>query len=277
MPASANARSQSPGRDPQLKLLIVRPGAIGDVIVSLPALEFLAASAADVEVWTSSACVPLIGWAHRVRSIASVSLDLLELGYNPPAQSLMSQFDRIVSWYGTSRPQFRDAVAGLPVEFHTALPADAHAIDFYMRQVGGPDGAVPHIDVPGVAKRDFIAIHPFSGSSKKNWPLGRFQELAAGLPYPVEFSAGPEEQLRDARRFDDLRDLARWLAGARVYAGNDSGVTHLAAAVGTPVVSIFRCTSAEVWGPRGRGPVRILEGDPALGNVRSAVLDLLTL
>ena len=277
MPASANARSQSPGRDPQLKLLIIRPGAIGDVIVSLPALEFLAASADEVEVWTSSACVPLIGWADRVQSIASVSLDLLELGYDPPAHSLMRKFDRIVSWYGTSRLEFREAVAALPVEFHTALPAGEHAIDFYMRQVGGPDGAVPRIELPPVAKRDFIAIHPFSGSPKKNWPLERFQELASAVPLPVEFSAGPEERLPGSRRFDDLLDLARWLSSARVYCGNDSGVTHLAAAVGTPAVAIFRCTSPEVWGPRGRSPLRIFEGHPTVEDVRSAVIDLMPL
>jgi ADP-heptose:LPS heptosyltransferase len=277
VPASPNTRNQSPRRDPQLKLLIIRPGAIGDVIVSLPALEFLAATAAEVEVWTPPACVPLIGWAGRVRSIASVSLDLLELGYDPPARSLMRQFDRVVSWYGASRPEFREAVAGMPVEFHAALPAGAHAVDFYMRQVGGHNGAVPRIEVPGVAKRDFIAIHPFSGSPKKNWPLERFQELASAVPLPVEFVAGPEEQLPVARRFEDLPDLARWLASARVYCGNDSGVTHLAAAAGTPVVSIFRCTSPELWAPRGRCPVRVLEGNPAVEDVRSAVLDLLPL
>ena len=45
-----------------------------------------------------------------------------------------------------------------------------------------------------------------------------------------------------------------WRAGsrsARVYIGNDSGITHLAAAVGTPVVAIFGPTDPAVWAPRG--------------------------
>lgn len=244
--------------------------------MSLPALQYLAASATAVEVWVPSACVPLIRFADRVRSIASVGLDLLELGYHPPARSLLSEFDSIVSWYGAARPEFVAAVEGLPVQFHSALPAHTHAVDFYMRQVGGPDGAVPCIEVPGIARRDFIAIHPFSGSPKKNWPLERFRELAGSVDFPAEFSAGPEEALPDARRFSDLWSFAEWLASARVYVGNDSGITHLAAAVGTPAVSIFRCTPPELWGPRGTVPVRILQPDPSVEEVRSAVADLLS-
>ena len=247
------------------------------MIVSLPALERLASSATYTEIWVPSALAPLIRFADRVRPIASVGLDLLELGYDPPARTLMQDFDRIVSWYGSSREQFREAVKHLPVEFHPALPAKVHAVDFYMRQVGGPDAAVPVIEVPGVEKRDFIAAHPFSGSPKKNWPLQRFQELAAPLPISVEFSAGPEESLEGARRFDDLWSLAQWLASARAYVGNDSGVTHLAAAVGTPVVSIFTCTSPDVWRPRGRAPVSVLTGDLPVEQVRSAVSDVLSL
>ncbi len=58
---------------------------------------------------------------------------------------------------------------------------------------------------------------------------------------------------------DNLWDLACWLAHARLYIGNDSGITHLAAAVGTPVVAIFGPTDPEIWAPRG-APVRIVHG-----------------
>ncbi len=64
-----------------------------------------------------------------------------------------------------------------------------------------------------------------------------------------------------ADRFDDLGELANWLAGARVYIGNDSGITHLAAAVGTPTVALFGPTDPELWGPRGER-VSCLRNEP---------------
>ena len=111
---------------------------------------------------------------------------------------------------------------------------------------------MPHIDCP---RHDggFAVIHPFSGSAKKCWPLDRYRELARRLEVhmPVRWCAGPEETLPDAVRIDDLYELACWLATARVYIGNDSGITHLAAAVGTPVVALFGPTDPRIWAPRG--------------------------
>jgi len=142
----------------------------------------------------------------------------------------------------------------LPFRFLDALPnaaAKVHAADFFLQQAGGAGVAVPRIDCERHAGGDFAAIHPFSGSARKNWPLDRFREVAARLPMPVRWCAGPEEAMEDAMRFENLYDLACWLARARVYIGNDSGITHLAAAVGTPVVAIFGPTDPAVWAPRG--------------------------
>jgi len=52
-------------------------------------------------------------------------------------------------------------------------------------------------------------------------------------------------------RLDNLYELACWLARARLYIGNDSGITHLAAAVATPVLALFGPTDPSVWAPRG--------------------------
>jgi ADP-heptose:LPS heptosyltransferase len=66
---------------------------------------------------------------------------------------------------------------------------------------------------------------------------------------------GPEEKLEKGKtsaRFEDLYELACWLRGARIFVGNDSGISHLAAAVGTPVNVLIRsASSARVWAPRG--------------------------
>ena len=70
---------------------------------------------------------------------------------------------------------------------------------------------------------------------------------------PVRWCAGEDDPpLPDAVRIADLYDLACWLAKARLYIGNDSGITHLAAAVGTPVLALFGPTDPEVWAPRGQ-------------------------
>src|SRR5581483_11324219 len=206
--------------------------------------------------------VPLIRFAPG-RSIASSGIDLLGLpGVEPPPQLLDSlrSFDSIVSWYGANRPDFRDAVASLPFTFFPALPREpgVHAADFYLDQVRTivpceSDG-VPRIrcDVP---RESFAAIHPFSGSPKKNWPLVRFRALAARLErrMPVHWCSGPDDPPLDgAVRIDDLYDLACWIARAALYIGNDSGITHLAAAVGTPVLALFGPHSdPAVWAPRG--------------------------
>ncbi|MBI4871613.1 MAG: glycosyltransferase family 9 protein [Candidatus Riflebacteria bacterium] len=47
-------------------------------------------------------------------------------------------------------------------------------------------------------------------------------------------------------------ELARELAGAALHVGNDSGPTHLAAALGTPTIAIHGPTDPAVWAPRGR-------------------------
>jgi hypothetical protein len=210
------------------------------------------------EVWVPSAVVPLIRFAED-RAIASTGIDLLGLpGVEPPAGLIarLRSFDSIVSWYGANRGEFREHIhlLGLPFQFLDALPepgAEIHAADFFLGQVGGQGAAVPSIQCEGIARADFAAIQPFSGSGRKNWPLERFREVAARLSIPVRWCAGPEEPLADAVRFDNLYELACWLASARVYIGNDSGITHLAAAVGTPVAAIFGPTDPAVWAPRG--------------------------
>ncbi|MGH9657693.1 MAG: glycosyltransferase family 9 protein [Bryobacteraceae bacterium] len=227
------------------------------------------------EVWAAAANLPLARFANAAYSIASTGLDLLGLPEVAPPPKLIERlrrFDRIVSWYGAARPEFRAAVADFPFEFHAAAPPqDQHAADFYASQVGLTLPAIPRLDIQA-PREDFVAIHPFASRADKRWPMGRFRESARRLPAPIEWCAGPEEALDGAIRIDDLYELARYLARARVFLGNDSGITHLAAAVGTPVVALFGPTDARVWAPRGPR-VRVLESMECLypGTVCAAV------
>ncbi|MGI9072035.1 MAG: glycosyltransferase family 9 protein [Bryobacteraceae bacterium] len=240
-----------------MRRLLIRPGAIGDCILSLPALQHLGAD--FTEIWIPSAVVPLIRFADAVRPLASTGIDLVGVGdltMSPRLKSRLQSFDSINSWYGTNRPEFRNVLESLGVEchFYPALPAkntSEHVTDFFTQQVGAPEGLVPHIAVERSAPRDAIVIHPFSGSSLKNWPLNSYRELAAQLRLPIEWTAGPEQELSEAIRFTSLAELGSWIRGATLYIGNDSGITHLAAAVGVPTLALFGSSSPPNWAPRG--------------------------
>jgi ADP-heptose:LPS heptosyltransferase len=235
-----------------VRRLLIRPGAIGDVILSLPPLE--AARAEYTEVWAPRNVLSLIRFADRTRAIADTGLDLVGVRDGASVTAL-EQFDSIYSWYGTQRPEFRAAVAHLPFRFFPALPPPAEG--------------VPRIPVPPGPQEDFVVIHPFASSVAKRWPLENFRAVAAKLTTPVKWTAGPDEPLEDAVRFDDLYELGCWLARARAYVGNDSAIAHLAAAVGTPVVAIFQASDPQVWAPRGPR-VQVLE-HPAVDQVVAAV------
>jgi len=275
-----------------VRRLLIRPGALGDFVVSLPALEALRAE--YTEVWTASAHVPLARFADRARSIANSGLDLLELGRAPAAlHETLASFDSIVSWYGSAREEFREAAAGLPFQFLAALP-DEHGLpaqEFYARQAESLGARVesrtPRLAIPRTNADPYVAIHPFSGGAQKCWPLARYIELAKRLNGRVCFTAGPGDRLPEdalpedvaVRRFDDLWELAVWLGNSECFIGNDSGPAHLAAAAGAPVLSIFGPSDERIWAPKGARAVRVMRAAdngvwPAVDEVLAALVEL---
>jgi ADP-heptose:LPS heptosyltransferase len=274
-----------------VRRLVIRPGAIGDTIVGLPALERLCSrelGVSQAEIWAPTQNLPLLRHIAPVRSFTSVQIDLLEI--DPPAALIeqLRSFDEIVSWYGAAREEFGAALqsVGVPFRLLRALPPEGsgcHAVDFYLRQAGFDDvdfeRIAPRLPFPHRARAlgdGFIAIHPFSGSRRKNWALGSFQAAADQLTeitgLSCQWCAGPEEELSAARRFDGLDEVAHWLSGAALYIGNDSGISHLAAACGVPSVVIFRSSDAALWAPRGPAVAVLKTPDVAEAVVASLVL-----
>jgi ADP-heptose:LPS heptosyltransferase len=129
-------------------------------------------------------------------------------------------------------------------------------VDFYNAQARALGGVAPSrfpfIECPA-APRTYAAIHPFASSVAKRAPMELFRSVAGklGRTMPVQWFCGPEEDLADASRIADLYELACVLRGAKIFVGNDSGISHLAAAVRTPCVTVFRASDAKVWSPRG--------------------------
>ncbi len=113
----------------------------------------------------------------------------------------------------------------------------------------------------------FAVLHPGSGSKYKCWPLDNYVSLAGMLrakgwacivllgPVEVERYSPAEMSLLHAAgpvlHDHSLSGAAALLAAADVYIGNDSGVSHLAAAVGASTVSIFGPTTPGLWKPLG--------------------------
>ncbi len=166
------------------------------------------------------------------------------------------------------------------------LPSEGvHACDWFLsalRPMGIRGSAVPRVRPDAEADREadalcreygleefpcVIGYAPGSGSPKKNWPEEMFvetirvlgEETPSGVIEilgPAESGEGPPStEARQAggmvARNLSLPVLAGLLRRCAVYIGNDSGVTHLAAAAGTPTTALFGPTDPSVWGPRG--------------------------
>ena len=100
-----------------------------------------------------------------------------------------------------------------------------------------------------------IAIHPTSGRITKNWPKEKFLKLAAYLQqkgFDPVFIPGRQESWGDfdVALFPTLDALARYLYESAFLIGNDSGLGHLASALGVPTLTFCRRkTLANLWAP----------------------------
>jgi len=117
-----------------------------------------------------------------------------------------------------------------------------------------------------------VVIHPSASGNEKRWPDANFAALAVRLAQEREMqillAEGPQDRsicdevanLIAARKvkvelgrlkLENLRQLSAVLSLCALYVGNDSGITHLAAASETPTLAIFTVTNPKVWAPRG--------------------------
>lgn len=143
----------------------------------------------------------------------------------------------------------------------------------------------PRLPLEGIAACDRVALHPGSGSGRKNWPERAWRELVeslvVGRGLPVLLVGGEAEAERLDRlprglpparvellRSRPLPEVARRLAGCRGFVGHDSGISHLAAAVGLPGLVLWGPTVRSVWQPRSPR-FQVLEGDPELSGLEA--------
>jgi len=141
------------------------------------------------------------------------------------------------------------------------------------RACDGPAGwlAADRCDAP------CLAAHPGSGSERKNWPEPRWAELlsrlAAETPWRLLLVGGeaegdrldrlarcwPADRLECARSLP-LVELALRLAACRFFLGHDSGIMHLAAALGIPGLVLWGESPFRVWRPLQTGMECLVAG-----------------
>ncbi len=275
------------------RFLVFRGGAIGDFILTLPAVAALRRGWPDAHI--EIAGYPRVarlavagGLADAVVSLdraESAELYSLRPTFSEAQREYLTSFDVIVTYLhdpgGTMQENLvkagaRQVIHGSPIV------ESGHAVEHFIAPLARlaifPEGlAVPRLDLPEAVRTAGrkrlaglggarVAIHPGSGSLSKNWPLRSFLELAgrieaAGVGRPF-FSIGEADSEiagelssaapgRPVLTGLDLTELAGVFAECAAYVGNDSGITHLAAAAGAPTVAVFGPSDPARWGPRG--------------------------
>jgi ADP-heptose:LPS heptosyltransferase len=167
----------------------------------------------------------------------------------------------------------------------------AHWLAAVVEPLGlGADRAPPHCAPSALEAREarawrqrlpprFLALHPGSGSPRKNWPAERFLELVERVrprePWLVVSGPADRDAVQPFRSRPDalvaervpVRVLGALLADAGTFVGNDSGVSHLAAAWGAPTVALFGPTDAAVWAPDGERVRTVQSSNGALTGI----------
>ncbi len=281
------------------RILIIFPGALGDLICLVPTSAAIARRhrRAELELMARAELGEFA--VGRLGITRAHSIDRREVALlfresadddGEQARRFFCVFERIYCFFSADDPRFRRALieASAPgaTTFHPFRPeATDHVAAAYIKDVTGEaqfeevainflpsdlEGASRAIS--GIAEpKKFVAIFPGSGSPAKNWPIEKFSALADRLNEKTRavFIFGPaedsiEEVLRAAGHIiikdQPLGTVAAIARLASTFVGNDSGVSHLAAATGTPGVVLFGPSDPMRWRPLGR--VTVLHRSP---------------
>lgn len=296
------------------RILILRGGALGDFLLTLPAIRALRRRwpSATIELIGHTRIAELAvvaGLINRVRSLDASGMAkwfIPRCVWTERERFDIASFDLVLSYLsdadGVVQANLRAAGAQRVIACSPVF-ASWHAADHFLHPVtdlgiSTPVTAGPLLPWPEASRQqgrhcleqlglagDVISLHPGSGSSRKNWPAEQFAILADRVRQSMSaqplFILGEADAAaaRDLARLSPavpvltnrtLKEVAAVLAVSRDYVGNDSGITHLAAALGITVVALFGPTDAAAWGPRGANVV-ILQGREPTSEALAAI------
>ena len=266
-------------------MLTIHPGALGDVLLAVPALRALRAGAAALTIAAQpriGALLVALGVVERAVAFEALGLEALFAGApvaaEAPLARLVATAPRVVCWFGARDAAFTcglravapDAVvaasrsATKPVWEHllesTGAVAPVHREPIAVTGALLDEGDRGLRALGWTSPSRVLVVHPGAGSVYKRWPVDGFVDAVTGVDATIVVHEGPAdaEAVRDflervpipvVRLADPpLPLLAGVLARATTYLGNDSGVSHLAAAVGAPSLILFS-EAALPWVP----------------------------
>ena len=275
----------------QPSILVIRGGAIGDFLLTLPALRLLREGFPDCRI-------EIVGYRHicsvaegRYYADAVRSIEYAPMAgffnprsdLDPELSAYFSGFGQVISYLfdpdgffagNLKRCGVKNLICGDP-----RISDSGHAVHQLARPLESlalflEDSSAevfPTVEDRAEAERlldghrqPFIAVHPGSGSSKKNWPLSAWKELLSdlcGTKATILVVSGESDAERVAELkatfgkrlvFLDHRPLhilGAVLQRCAFYIGHDSGISHLAAAAGVKCLLLFGPTDPAVWAP----------------------------
>ncbi len=296
----------------QPRVLVIRGGAIGDFILTLPAIRLLRENLASchLEVLGYPGIVDLAvsaGLADGTRSLNNPRMALLfarGATMDTELAAYFTSFNLIVSYLYDPDAILRSNLERLGVKALIDMPQKlAHGAGHATEQLARPlqklalfleepQWRLPIF--PASVKASKIAIHLGSGSESKNWPMDRWGQLIRDLQdkrpdTQIVCITGEAEEARGTVAAAEIHptierwhalplvELATRLGRCSLFLGHDSGISHLASACGVPSLLLFGPTDPATWAPP-QPTVQILqapEGKMAglsLETVREAVL-----
>ena len=209
-----------------MDILVLHPGALGDLILSFPALGILRdhfpGASLTLAANADFAALAVPGYADRILALAAVPLHRL-YGPEPPGaaeRAFFAAYERILSWTGSGDVRFGARLEAVHpqvlVKGWKPAPGEYRHVSRLFVDSLAPwlspphDVPVPRITIPEVERRQgaewlcgrgwdgkqpIVALHPGAGSEAKRWPLSRFREVAraAALQARVLIIEGPAE------------------------------------------------------------------------------------
>ena len=287
------------------RILVIRGGAIGDFILTLPAIGLIRQNLPETRIEilgypgvTQLALGP--EYADAVHSIEYAPLAKFfsrKPELDPAMVEFFTSYHQIISYLYDPDAIFETNLRTAGVKNLLVGPGkltdDIHAVHQLARPLEKLafflEEAAPRF-LPSEADRTaakshrssngFIALHPGSGGKKKVWPVENWMKLISFLQeagHPLLLVGGEADEASVAaihKQFGlplandlPLRTLGALLAECRLFIGHDSGISHLAAAAGANCLLLFGPTDPDIWAPLNEGVEIVQSTDGSMDSI----------